>query len=61
MSVGALGITPANGLAGFVGSSAPIVTVNRCVTGGSIPSLAVTVTVTVPVTPAGALSCKTPF
>ena len=59
--VGAVGITAANGLAGFDVESAWIVTVNVCVTGVLVPSLAVTVIVTVPVTPAGALSCSTPF
>ena len=53
--------SPANGLAGFDESSAAIVTLNVCVTGALIPLPAVTVIVTVPVTPFGALSCRTPF
>ena len=44
-----------NGLAGgLVVVSGPTVTVNDCVTGVSVPSLAVTVTVTVPAAPTGA-------
>ena len=58
--VGAVGITAAKGLAGFDVESAAIVTLNDWVAGALVPSLAVTVTVNVPVTPVGALSSNTP-
>ena len=38
-----------------------MVTVNEWVVGVLVPSLATTVTVTVPVTPVGALNSSTPF
>ena len=59
-AVGVAGMTAANGLAGLLESSVAIVTVNDCVTGVLVPSLAVTVTVTVPVAAVGALICSTP-
>ena len=59
--VGAPGVAEAKGSAGFEVESAWIVTVNVCVVGVFVPSLVVTVTVTVPVTPAGAVSSSTPF
>ncbi len=61
--VGAAGITAANGLADKSRRrrSGWIVTVNVCGVGVLVPSLAITVTVTVPVAPVGALSSSTPF